>query len=129
MTKASEVRGISTPETLGEGGFNGSRIATVLQKNGEAEAEEEEEEEDDEVVEAAPIRRPRNPADPTPAEREEHNATHRPFRPWCPVCVKAGGREDAHYSTTKQEKEEGMSIVSIDYASVGHVQMLIGRDK
>ena len=37
--------------------------------------------------EEAPIRLPSNPFDPTPAEREKHNKTHLPHRPWCSVGV------------------------------------------
>ena len=81
--------------------------------------------------------KPRNPSDPTPAEREAHYATHRPFRPWCPICVKARGREDPHYAKVRKEKDEGLPTVSIDYASLGTeedeerggVGILVGRDK
>ena len=60
-------------------------------------------------AEEAPIKRPRNPADPTPEEREAHMAKgHLPYRPWCSVCVAARGREDPHYDDTKKEKEEGL---------------------
>ena len=38
----------------------------------------------------------RNPGDPTDKEVEEHNVTHLPHRSWCPVCVKARGKEEAH---------------------------------
>ena len=34
--------------------------------------------------------------DPTTKEREDHNATHIPFRSWRPICVKAKGMEEAH---------------------------------
>ena len=86
MTKGSEVAGISTQGILGEGGVDGSKMAAVLQKEGgKDEKKEASEEEDEKEMEAAPIRSPKNPADPTPTEREEHNATHRIFRPWCPV--------------------------------------------
>ena len=39
----------------------------------------------------APVKRPVNPSDPTPKEREKHNGSHLPYRPWCPICVKARG--------------------------------------
>ena len=47
------------------------------------------------------IKRVPNPADPTPAERERHNATHVPCRPWCSICVEANGKEDPHYRQVK----------------------------
>ena len=46
--------------------------------------------------ENAPLKVARDPGDPTKKEREDHNATHIPFRSWCPICVKAKGREEAH---------------------------------
>ena len=46
----------------------------------------------------------RKPEEPTKKEWEEHMLTHIPFRSWCPYCVMARGRQDAHRS--KQEKEE-----------------------
>ena len=39
--------------------------------------------------EEAPFRIPTNPSDPTPEERERHNKTHLPHRPWCAICIKA----------------------------------------
>ena len=54
--------------------------------------------------EEAPVKRPANPADPNPEEREKHMACHLPYRGWCPICVKARGREDAHYKQTKEQK-------------------------
>ena len=46
--------------------------------------------------EEAPLKTPTNPSDPTPEERERHNKTHLPHRPWCTICIKARGREDKH---------------------------------
>ena len=46
--------------------------------------------------ECAPIRIARDPGDPTAREREDHCVTHIPYRSWCPICVKAKGKEEAH---------------------------------
>ena len=35
----------------------------------------------------------RDPGAPTTAEVELHNATHLPFRSWCPSCVSGKARE------------------------------------
>ena len=44
--------------------------------------------------EEAPARNVRNPKDPLPEERDLHyKRGHLPCRAWCPVCVKAKGRE------------------------------------
>ena len=36
------------------------------------------------------------PTAPTDAARMVHNATHVPFRDWCPFCVASGGRSSPH---------------------------------
>lgn len=89
-----------------------------------------------EALEEAPIKRPTIPSDPTPSERERHNASHLPYRSWCPVCVHSRAREDPHYSETKEEMGTGLPRVSVDYATIGEKQdvvdtqrILVGRDK
>ena len=39
---------------------------------------------------------PRTPESPTDAVRMTHNATHVPFRDWCPICVASRGRSSPH---------------------------------
>ena len=34
-----------------------------------------------------------SPMKPSAKEVEAHNATHMPYRNWCPVCVKSRGKE------------------------------------
>ncbi len=63
-----------------------------------------------------PVKVARDPEMPTAEEVEEHNATHLPHRSWCPVCVKARGKEDAH-SKVSQKGEK--PTVSMDYESFG----------
>ena len=96
-----------------------------------------EDETDGEAVEEAPIKKPRNPEDPTSDERERHWAAgHLPYRPWCPVCVKARCKEDGHYSKVKKEKTGGMTTVSMDYATIGDREddvdarkIVVGKDR
>ena len=38
----------------------------------------------------------RTPEPPTDAVRMAHNATHVPFREWCPICVASRGRSSPH---------------------------------
>ena len=64
--------------------------------------------------EEAPICLPSNPSDPTPAEREKHNKTHLPHRPWCSVCVQARAREDRHYTAVCAERGSGIAEVAMD---------------
>ena len=53
----------------------------------QAEAEESED---------TPLKVLRDPGCPTEEERENHKATHIPYRSWCLVCVVAKGKEDPH---------------------------------
>ena len=46
--------------------------------------------------EAETARSPRTPEPPTDAARMAHNATHVPFRDWCPICVASRGRSSPH---------------------------------
>ena len=62
------------------------------------------------------VRVARNPGDPTHKEVEEHNVTHLPHFSWCPVCLKASGKEEAH---KKVREQGGVPTVSMDYMSFG----------
>ena len=55
-----------------------------------------------EMNEEAVVREVRDPGCPTYEERERHNKTHIPFRPWCPICVEAKGKEDPHFLNRTQ---------------------------
>ena len=86
--------------------------------------------------EEAPVKRLANPSDPTPEEKEKHMTCHIPYRGWCPICVKARGREDAHYKQTKEQKEQGLPRVAMDYAETGEKadksderKLLCGRER
>ena len=68
--------------------------------------------------EDAPVKIARDPGNPTPQEREVHNATHVPYRSWCPICVKAKGKEEAHRDLKGKEKSVKATI-SFDYKSFG----------
>ena len=68
--------------------------------------------------ENAPLKVARDPGDPTTKERGDHNATHIPFRSWCPICVKAKGREEAHRYGRGKERICKASI-SFDYKTFG----------
>ena len=95
------------------------------------------EEDEPTIAEEAPVRMTRNPADPTAEERARHDATHLPFRAWCPVCVAARATEDPHYRATAAEKIEGKPQVCADYCHIGDdiedksdkQECLVARDK
>ena len=72
---------------------------------------------DDEEEFAAPDWRvragPRNR--PTQREREEHEATHVPFRDWCAHCMMGRGRTHHHVAKQKSEDESSRPIIAMDY--------------
>jgi hypothetical protein len=49
---------------------------------------------------------------PTLKEVDDHNATHLPFRSWCPICVAARAK---NYSHKDREYTEGSKEVHYDY--------------
>ena len=42
---------------------------------------------------------------PTQREREEHEATHVPFRDWCAHCMMGRGRTHHHFAMQKSEDQ------------------------
>ena len=58
-----------------------------------------------------------SPQRPSQKEVDEHNASHLPYRNWCPICVRARGREDAHKRI--ETRMNGKPIIVMDYKSFG----------
>ena len=54
------------------------------------------------------------PCMPSQAEVDLHNATHWPFRSWCPICVMGRGQEAPH-RTKEDHSTNGVHIVTMDY--------------
>ena len=52
---------------------------------------------------------------PTQREREEHEATHMPFRDWCAHCMMERGRTHHHIAKQKSEDESRRPIIAMDY--------------
>ena len=46
------------------------------------------------------------PTQPTKQEMDEHSLTHTPYRSWCPICVRAKGKQDAY----KQQQSKQPAI-------------------
>ena len=53
----------------------------------------------------------RSPSQPTPAQIEEHNLTHQPFRSWCPICQQTRGRPSQH----RRRGGDHQSVIMFDY--------------
>ena len=93
----------------------------TTEREGEIELNGIEEEQDmmsDEEGElAAPVSRVRaGPrSKPTQKEREEHEATHVPFRDWCAHCMMGRGRTHHHVAKQKSEDQSRRPIISMDY--------------
>ena len=59
---------------------------------------------------------------PNPSGVAEHNRTHNPYRSWCPVCVAAAGREDAHHAGARDEEgEQKVPTIGFDYCTTSSV--------
>jgi len=65
--------------------------------------------EDGEEARAPKVRRA--PKGPTQLEREQHEATHLPYRDWCAHCVRGAGNKTPHRrKSLKTEEEEDAKI-------------------
>ena len=61
----------------------------------------------------------RSPIRPCQEDVERHYLTHLPYRNWCPVCVRAKAKEDAHRRAAENpEDKSGLPIISLDYAAI-----------
>ncbi|MDA8582757.1 reverse transcriptase domain-containing protein [bacterium] len=90
----------------------------VIEKRESDDVEEEEVEVIEEGLQEegrAPYR-VKAPCRPSRKEREEHEATHVPFRSWCWYCVSGRGRNRPHpHGGSREEVEEHIPKISIDY--------------
>ena len=80
---------------------------------------QEDKEEDEDQHEEAPLVIIKDPSAPTPKEKEIHDILHIPHRSWCPICIKARGKEDPHYKKNAGKAVQGKPVVSFDYKSFG----------
>ena len=63
--------------------------------------------------EARQARKVRDPGAPSPADWDAHQATHLPFRIWCPECVKGRRDNPAHQRVPAEVRE--IPEVGMDY--------------
>ena len=75
-------------------------------------------EEQDEIIcgqcEDPPVKVAKDPGMPSERGVEEHFATHLPHKSWCPVCIKARGKEDPHKKIVDKGEKP---TVSMEYKS------------
>ena len=48
-----------------------------------------------------------------------HRLTHRPFRSWCPHCVRGKGRADPHRRSRQKDEESDIPKLASDYFFIG----------
>ena len=60
----------------------------------------------------------------------KHDATHVPYRSWCPICMAASARQDPHSRRAKADTENGLAAVQTDYDLLEeHLALLIVKDR
>ena len=57
----------------------------------------------------------RTPEPPTDAARMAHDATHVPFRDWCPICVASRGRSSPHRRVVVNKTADTLPKFQTDY--------------
>ena len=71
-----------------------------------------------------------SPTLPSPKEVAEHDATHCPYRSWCPVCVSASGHEAPHNRRSERDEETGFLVISMDYEALeDEIKFLAVKDE
>jgi hypothetical protein len=93
------------------------RDGELADECGDEEVEVESQEADDVGKEDAGVRVKMAPTQPSNTEREKHEVTHCPYRPWCPICVAGRGQKSGH----KRQKRDGGELprFAMDYGFLG----------
>lgn len=61
----------------------------------------------------------KDPGKPSGKEIEEHNATHLPYRSWCPICVRGRAVGIAHRKNREGRSESEFPHIVFDYCFMG----------
>ena len=64
----------------------------------------------------------RTPEPPTDAARMAHNATHVPFREWCPICVASRGRSSPRRRVVVNKTADTLPKFQTDYMFIRTVE-------
>ena len=57
----------------------------------------------------------RDPGSPSKADREEHDLTHLPYRPWCDACVRGRAKDKMSLRLTEAYSHSCVPRVRMDY--------------
>ena len=101
-------------------------------KEGEDLHPTEEVEQKAEPEEGEEVREVKAPAVPLLPSKEEvlrHRLTHRPFRSWCPHCVRGKGREGPHRKSQQKDTFQGTPKLVSDYFYIGQRKGGVPRKK
>ena len=71
---------------------------------------------DEDEEEARCPRGARDPGQPTSQEREEHERTHTPFRPWCVACIRGKSKRKPSRRLAGEYSQSQCCRVRMDYA-------------
>ena len=55
------------------------------------------------------------PHEPSEFEKQKHNLTHIPFRPWCTSCVKGKAQAEPHKRTERITEDSELPVIQCDY--------------
>ena len=70
------------------------------------------------------------PNRPSSEEVAKHDCTHCPYRSWCPICVRAGAREDPHPRSNGLDEETGLPTIALDDEMIeDEITILTVKDK
>ena len=85
----------------------------------EVDEDQGEEQDQDESEEARAVKAPPIPSTPSREEVRQHRLTHRPFRSWCPHCVRGKGRNDQHRKSPQKDEPTDAPKIVADYFFIG----------
>ena len=81
-------------------------------------------------AEKYPARVKPSPAKPSSEEIARHEASHCPYRSWCPACVAASARDGPHPKQRREAEEPGHALVSLDYEMLEEkITVLVAKDE
>ena len=83
----------------------------------EARDEQPEEEVEVDGEEARAVQAPPIPETPSIAEVRAHRLTHRPFRSWCPHCIRGKSMAAQHRRSPQKDEYQGVPKLASDYFS------------
>ena len=55
------------------------------------------------------------PHEPSEFEKQKHNLTHIPFKPWCTSCVKGKAKAEPHKRTERIIEDSELPVIQCDY--------------